>query len=247
MIGHRWYIDEAGIVSAQRAYEWDEWNIKEYYRYLDEDWFDRLDALTGKANLGLTIAAAEWLIHRFSSSDPDPEPGLYLEAAWAGAVHSAYCPYMETGDDPWRGPVRGPMSMAMTIVNDALYGLEHNPNISVRACWLYNLTRHVLPDTKAFDAWWESCVQRLERFHSIAIELADYEPDLFENFPNMGSPVPPEAFDPRRPYDPAQNPSLWDAYLRSLDPSANPFLSPPEELAEHDDLPGPPYRYIANP
>ncbi|PAU64860.1 hypothetical protein BZL42_01185 [Pseudomonas indica] len=113
---------------------------------------------------------------------------------------------------------------------------------------MYNLARHVLPTTDAFDAWWESCLQRLERFHTEAIELADAEePDIFDDFPNQGAPVPREAFDPAFPYDPALAPGLWDAYLRNLDPSSNPFLPSVEDLADVEDLPATPYRYLQTP
>jgi hypothetical protein len=53
---------------------------------------------------------------------------------------------------------------------------------------------------------------------------------LFENFPNMGSPVPPEAYNPRHAYDPAHNAESWDRYLQGLDPESNPFLRSVEGL-----------------
>lgn len=233
----------AGIASRDLPFEWDEWRIVAYYRYLDEDTFERVDPLTGKANLGLTIAAAEWLVERFSSCDADPAPRDYLEAAWAGAAHPAYCPYMETSDDDWRGPVRGPLAMAMSIVNDAMYGLSDIPNVALRACWMYNLVTHVLPDTEAFDDWWDVCVERMAQVHSVDTELAGHEPDLFDNFPEMGAAVPPQAFDPEQPYHPSQAGRLWDEFLQALDPAANPFLADPAALAGIGDLPGPPYRH----
>lgn len=233
----------AGIASRDLAFAWDEWQIVSYYRHADPERFARVDALTSRANLGLTIAAAEWLVERFSACSADPVPEDYLAAAWAGAAHPAYCPYMETDDDDWRGPVRGPLAMAMAIVNDAMYGLDDQPKVSLRACWMAELVTHVLPDVEAFEDWWDACVERLEDWHAIEVELADHVSDLFDAFPDQGAAVPPRAFDPTQPYEPAQAGRLWDEYLRSLDPGTNPFLADPEDLADRRDLPGPPYRH----
>ncbi|AKU97351.1 L-serine deaminase [Labilithrix luteola] len=233
----------ARIASRDLSFEWDERNVIAYYRYLDEDVFERIDPLTGKANLGLTIAAAEWLVERFSACHADVIPQNYLAAAWAGAAHPAYCAYMETSDDDWRGPVRGPLAMAMSIVNDAMYGLSDHPNVALRACWMHNLVTHVLPDTEAFEDWWEACVDRLEQVHAIDVELAGREPDLFDSFPDQGAAVPPQAFDPAQPYHPLQAWRLWDEYLQALAPATNPTLPDPTALDGIGDLPGPPYRY----
>lgn len=236
----------AGVARRELPHDWDEWNVLAYYRHIEADLLEQVQGLTGKANLGLTIATAEWLVERFTPCDADPEPPAFLDAAWAGAAHPAYCAYMETDDDDWRGPVRGPMAMAMAIVNDATYGLADHPDVALRACWMHNLLVHVLPDehtVEAFETWWDACVDRLATHHAIEVELAGQAPDLFDNFPDMGSAVPPSAYDPAQPYDPSQAGRLWDDFLRALDPSANPFLTDPAELAGIADLPGPPYRH----
>jgi hypothetical protein len=239
------YIQANTVGSAVLLYAWDEWQIKTYYWSVDEQQFKRLEMLTNEANLGLTLAAGEWVFHRFCAVNTDPSALQFLEAAWAGMVHPAYCIYTETPDDEWRGPVRGPLAVSIAIANDAIFCLQDDPRVATRACWMYNLARHILPAHDGFDAWFESCVLRLERYHSNSTEARPAgRTGLFEDASIFTRPVPREAFDPQRPYDPMQLTALIDRFLASLQPASNPFLRNSADLALVDDLPGPPYRYV---
>lgn len=238
------YITDAGIATKVARYPWDEWKCHDYYRFTDDAMFKRLDRLTNKANVSFCVAIGEWIRERFSPMDPDPTLGEFLEAAWAGAIQPEYCEYSETDDDEWRGPIRGPMALTLTVVNDVLFGLVSDPDAAERVCWLYNLASHVLPDTRAFTEWFEACALRLERFHSKAVDTSDEEEDLFADLPWQGSPVPREAFDPAFAYSPAAAPALLDAFLRSLKPEASPFLREPEELSDVEEIPAP-YQYTS--
>lgn len=236
------HVERAGIVTRELSYSWDEWNVKRYYMGIEPEQLLRLDALTNKANQGLTDAIGEWIWARFSVLEDDPIPLQFLEAAWAGMIHPAYCLYVETVDDAWRGPVRGPLAVMIDVVNDALFFLAEDPRVAVRACWLHKLARHVLPATDAFDAWFEACVTRLELYHT-KVSDGGGEAGLFPDFPGQGNPVPREAFDPSFPYDPRDAPGLLDVFLQSLRPSANLYLRDPVELMDVKDLPGKPHRY----
>jgi hypothetical protein len=224
------YIQSSGIAIRDVPYEWDEWRVKDYYMYVESKQFARLDLLTNKANTGLTIAAGEWICHRFSLLSQDPAPLQFLEAAWAGIIHPAYCIYTETEDDEWRGPVREPLAVMIAITNDALFCLRDDPHVATRACWMYNLARHVLPSTGAFEAWFLACIARLEQHHTKAIEHVTDETDLFDDFPGQGAPVPRQAFDPGFDYLPSDAPRLLDAFLRSHAEDTNPYLRPTAEL-----------------
>ncbi|WP_431262316.1 hypothetical protein ACQ859_19455 [Roseateles chitinivorans] len=241
--------DRSGSEAAGQAcdYPWDEYGQHAYYQQEDDgedgEVSARLSHLTGKASLGLAIASAEWLLRRFSRHPVPPLARQYLDAAWAGAVHEAYVEYVEASQFEWHGPVTGAIALAIDILNTALHDMGNDPDPSLQALWMYHLAHHVCPDPAPFDAWWEACLQRLERFHAVDVELAGYKPDLFENFPRLGSPVPREAYDPGRPYDPASNVALWDAFLRSLDPEDHPFLRSVADLEDFGELGAPPYRY----
>ena len=49
------HIRTANIISDEVRYRWDEWNVQGHYMVVDEAEFNRFDALTNKANLGLTL------------------------------------------------------------------------------------------------------------------------------------------------------------------------------------------------
>jgi len=239
------YIRDAGISSAEELHEWDEWNIRSYYMFEDGDQFTRLDGLTDKANTALVIASGEWVCERFRLLDRDPRPLQFLEASWAAVVNLAYCQFTVTEDDEWRGPVRGPLAMTMTIVNDALFGLEDNPDVAYRSCWMFNLARHVLPSTDAFDRWFETCVARLEVTHNSADDVPGEEEDddPFTKVPWHGSPVPREAFDLSFQYQRELAPGLLDGFLRSLRPSENPYLRNAQEIGDLGGVGQTPFAY----
>jgi hypothetical protein len=237
------HIRDANLHLADTAYAWDEWKCREYYLFEQPDLFKRLDELTNKANTALTIGIGEWVCARFRTRDRDARPLQFMEAAWAGVVHPAYCQYTETVDDEWRGPVRAPLAIAIVVTNDALFCLADDPNVATRVCWLRNLAQHVIADTGPFDQWFEACVQRLERFHTKLLELPSTPTSLFDALPPQGQPVPREAVNLDFPYDPQQAPTLLNAYLSALKPLENPYLRTPQELQDVDDLGSAPYSY----
>lgn len=242
----RRYMPASLWVDQQAGYAWDEWRSDAHFKFTPpEGLFQRLDRLTNKANLGLTIATAEWGVFSLSRCTDISLALQFIEAAWAGAIHSGYLNYTEFDVDHWRGPVRGPLYLFMLILNDAVHELRSDPRIASRACWAFNLANHIIPDSPPFLSWWNACVSRMEALHTEADEFDPAEtPDIFEDFPNQGMPVPPQAFDPGFPYDRSMAASLWDDYLVRLMPASNRFLAPPERLSELDFLPSPPYRYL---
>lgn len=237
----------ASLWTDQRAdYAWDEWRSSAHFKFAPpEGVLQRLDRLTNKANLGLAIATAEWGVFSLSRNTDVSLTLQFIEAAWAGAVHGGYLNYTEFDVDQWRGPERGPLYLFMLILNDAVHELRSDPRIASRACWAFNLANHVIPDPRPFQSWWNACLSRMEAFHTEAAEFDAAEvPDIFEDFPNQGIPVPSQAFDPGFPYDRSVAANLWDDYLATLAPASNRFLAPPERLSELDTLPSHPYRYL---
>jgi hypothetical protein len=234
------YIPVATLATQTLTFAWDEWRVLGYYDRDLDVWWPRLKELTIGAQLGLTIATGEWTYHRFAAVNADTSPLLFLEAAWAGCVHPAYCKYFEADDDDWRGPVRNPLKMMMAIVNDGLFHMNEDPDVGVRAAWMFNLTQHVLPETSAFECWFSEVVDRLEQHFqrsNAARNLFAFGP------PGLGLPVPRSAFDPARHYEPAHTTALIDRFLQGLYPAQNPFLNEPDVVAEADDFEGVPYRY----
>jgi|ERR1017187_4225868 hypothetical protein len=235
------YIQSAQVATNTIRYPWDEWRVKDYFMEVDDDQFDRLDRLSDAANLALAIGCGEWISYRFAPVSDDPDPSAYIEAAWAAIIHPAYCLEIETDDDEWRGPVRGPLNMTVTILNDGIHQRETDPHEATRACWMYNLASHVLPSADEFSKWFEASVLRLEQYHPW-IE----DNDIWEEGPPFGIPVPRESLDPSFPYDPKKGSELLDLFLRSLAPSQNPFLIDPEDLLETPGFVGTPYQFAAS-
>jgi hypothetical protein len=226
------YIRRAGISSDLLKYRWDEWNVKSHYTNVDHELFDRLCNITHRAKVAMTIAAAEWIVARFDAVSKDAMPRQYLEAAWAGNVDQRYARYIETNDDEWRGPVRGPLNMAITIVADSLFCADESEEPAENPAWMCTLAEHVLPAREGFDLWRHQCVERLERFYS-AEESDEEPPENDEDAGDFGGdPVPCEVFDPEFEFTPAATRDLTDRYLRSLDYSQNHFLRSPAEMAE---------------
>jgi hypothetical protein len=235
----RGYIDRAAVHRRPLRFTWDEWNVESTYVAVRPDEVARMANLSKRANCALTIGIGEWILARFDGMDRDPEPAQFLEAAWAINIDRCYGYEIDIIDDEWRGPVRGPISMALTFVFDALFAEEAGPNSSMNPAWAATFARHVLPDATAFDAWLAFCLTRCEAFYPA---IPEDEGDWFEPEQDAGPPVPPEALDPDRSFDAGLMVPLTDQFLSALDPSTNPFLATREELAEMG-FEGTPYRY----
>jgi hypothetical protein len=239
------YVRSDGVADELLRYAWDEWTIRKHWDIVEADLHQRIDQLTNRAGTALALATAEWICQRFSLLCWDPRPRQFLEAAWAGNIHRSYCEYTETVTDEWRGPIRGPLNIIILIANDALFCLHEDPHAATRACWMAALARHVLPSAARprFEAWFEASIERLEAHYPRVLALVSES--VFEPFPGMGTPVPAELFDLRADFDPAAAPGLLDQFLRSLDPTQNPYLHPASELAGIEDVPIP-YRYVVH-
>jgi len=148
-------------------------------------------------------------------------PMQYIEAAWAEQMQPDQATYIETEDDEWRGIVRGPLSIAITIANDVLFCLDEDEVAATRAAWMTNLARHVLPRTDSFESWLDIVTERLARYHP----RQGSEGESFENDPyTLGRPVARELFDSTRAFDPAEESLLIQRFLAEVDPT-NPFLA----------------------
>lgn len=223
------YITAAELGGVTVRYKWDEWNVKEAYLPAHQELLERLIPLTRRANIALTIATAEWIAYRFELLDPDPMPLQYLEAAWAANIDLAYARYIETDDDQWRGPVRGPLNVALMLVIDGLFLEDENPNPAVNAAWITNLANRVLENTDSFRMWREAAIDRLDAYYRASATSGE---DLFGDEGIKGPLVPREVFDPQFPFTPDLTAELIRSFLSELDVRANPFLRTPEAMRE---------------
>jgi hypothetical protein len=211
----------ADVADHRPIYDWDEWDVHEYFDFREDILQAQLAAVSGRGAIALTLAVGEWICQRYSRLNADPAPLQFLEACWAEQMQPDLGSYMETDDDEWRGVVRGPLSIMMTIANDALYCLDEDEDTAVRAAWMTNLARHVLPRRDAFDAWLEAVVARLAAHHPRALaDAQSLDGDLF----GLGRPIARELFDTTEEFTAAEEPALIRRFLASVDPT-NPFLA----------------------
>jgi hypothetical protein len=211
----------ANIADDKLAYEWDEWKVSDYYTVGKGDFDDRIAEISGRGLLSLTLAVGEWICERFSRLDGDPRPMQFLEATWAEQMQPGLGSYVETDDDEWRGVIRGPLSMVITIANDAAFCMEEDDDPGNRVAWMTNLARHVLPSHDAFETWLRAVLDLLSKHHPK--EGSDKESLPDDEF-DLGRSVPRELFDTTQTYRPPDESRLIAQFLKSVDPR-NPFLS----------------------
>jgi hypothetical protein len=224
------YIDPA-VADPKLDFSWDEWKVRSFYKPPDNSLLKRVSFITQRARVALTIAQCEWIAYRFENISPDPAPFQLLESYWAANINLCYGKYWEPIDDAWRGPIRGPLSVALLITCDAIHCTSQSENWAENPAWQSKLAEHLLPAAMlpAFQSWRETVLQRLERFYPAS---AAAEPDLWEEVDSWGPFVPRELFDPAVDFNPDLTPTLITAFLMGLDFRKNPFLNSPADMLE---------------
>ena len=225
------YIEAANIRTPQLRYRWDDWRLEEFYGDLsDEDLIDRIDDLSYRASVAMTIACAEWVVHRFDAVSNDRIPHQYVEAAWAAVVDEKYLSEWQPPDDDWIGPVRGPLSVALLIIRESIGIAVHEDEQAVPVLYIGNLAEHILPDPEPFLAWRDAALERLGFLYPFNAEET------------LGEVVPREVFDPSYPFRIEMTERLARAFLRTLDHRGNPFLVSPKAMVE-SGFEGTPYEF----
>jgi hypothetical protein len=217
------YIQASHVQNNIIRYEWDDWNIERAQEPFDKVLYERLLGVGMRANVAFTIGTAEWIVYRFGLLADDPLPLRYLEAAWAQMIdwrYGAYYGWQDlTKDEEWKGPVKGPVGVAMSRVMYAIQQTEESGgDPSVRATWISSLARYVIPVPEEYQAWRESVLKRLETIY--ARDRGDPK----------GEVVPKEAIDPEYEFRVEQTESLVNDFLTTLDCRRNAFLHSPDQM-----------------
>lgn len=213
------HIVAAKLDSVELRYEWNDWDVQPYFQPGDAQLRERALGLSHRARIALTIAIAEWIVHRFDRVSEDRLCHDYLEALWAWNIDWRHAIRFRPIDREWQGPIRGPLELVIIIANDAFESCEEQASSEAAPAWMSQLAVHVLPDAAPFLAWRERVVERLERHHPWEYDEHDY----FLEHDFRGAPVPRELFDLERDYDPEQAELLLAQFVARLDPG-NPFL-----------------------
>jgi hypothetical protein len=227
------WVQIPGIQDEKIRYSWDDWDVEAVDMPLDPDFQERLAALSSRAIAAFTIGTAEWIVHRFAGLSADPRPGQYLEAGWAQLIDFRYSEETEINLAEWRGPVRGPLGIAIRRV---LYAIQQAATLGGDPAWragrAAKLAQHVLPSPHPFVQWQERVLDRMLRLWPTRAD----DP--------LGDVIPREALDPDPDFDPTRTESLIRAFLAQLDRRDNPFLLAPDVLIERG-FEGRPYAFDA--
>jgi hypothetical protein len=216
-------------------YEWDEWKIYSYLESNEDMFVKACESLEPEALIAFAIAQAEWIVARLCPYLDAKIPQQYLEAAWCALIDRHYASPVELDGVEWSGPVKGPIRVAVAIINDALYD-SNGLNFTLPCATLMkSLAEHILVHSERFDRWQDSCMERLLRTFPIRKEL---RADVFsQEEPTL---VPREIFDLEYPFTREMATPLLRSFLSSVDYTKNPFLSSPEVMV-HEGFRGTPY------
>ncbi len=217
------YIVESQVVDLPLSYKWSD-------RAQRTTWCRDnpvLEKLIGKmayrAKMSLSVAMAEWVMHRLSKHGDTETLFHYIEACRVACVDSRYMTDRARGNrlvdlSAWRGPVKCPMAISVTLLNKAVKRALKAKPMGSYVVYQANLVEHLLPDVKVFREWRNQAIK----------ELIKYSP-ADKSLP-AGSVVPLELLDPRLRVEPGDAALLIDRYLRQVDHKRNPYLRSPEEV-----------------
>jgi len=215
------YIEAASIQDNSIRYRWDDWNVEQAEEPVDEGAYKRLEGISQRSDAALTIATAEWIVHRFATLADVTLPRQYIEAGWAQVIDFRYgaTPWDAHGKErTWAGPVLRPIWTAMYRVQFALEVAKDDEAPELRAAWITRLAPYLMTDPSRYLVWLKAILTRLETL---------YPRDVRET---LGEVVPREAFDPQFPFVLEQTEALINRFLRSLDYRSNPFLASPQAM-----------------
>ena len=227
------HIATANLASPVIRYVWQDWRELSIYRTTAEDdlLLHRLDELSYRATLALTIAAIEWVVYRYKGlADIDMHLN-YVEAAWAAVVDDRYLRPWEPTEAECSGPLKGPLACALMIIQEAVQATAQEGEGGLPVIYASNLAERVLPGAdvlKAFRLWCDDAISRL-MLHA----RRDHRDTL-------GDVVVREFFDAQE--NSQQIASLMRRFMDGLDAQANPHLHSCEELDELH-LDGVPYTF----
>src|SRR5262245_7101342 len=209
------------IQSRDVRFFWDDWNT-EVVEEAPDDWLvEHLAMMSDRAAIALASAMSEWVVYRFAPLSDDPHPRQLLEAAWASGAdwrYQAETWESVTRNQPWQGPVRGPLGAAMAALDYQLELGRLGGDVSVGARWISNIARHVVPVVGQFREWRDAAATR----------LIDLYPRSAED--PIGDAVPQEALDMTRDFRVEETEDLMNRFLHTLQPRGHLFLASSEQL-----------------
>jgi hypothetical protein len=205
------YIPLDSIRKAPLNHKWDDWDPYALLGEQDVETLTHLRKSSDRAQIAYAIACAEWVIWRFVDLSPDGRPYALLESAWAGEMSLELVAPPQLLEDEWKGPIRGPIDLALVTIINTFYSTEDRAG-DQDAAFSELIALHVLADKGYFLEWKIRVLERLENLFPRTIR----DPE--------GVPVPREAMDPNINISGQLRQELVTKFLSELDYDSNPFL-----------------------
>src|SRR6266446_5117909 len=155
------YIPLALLKKMPVVHRWDDWDPYSLLGTQDEETQTRLRRVSDRAQIAYAIACAEWVVYRFQDLCDDTRPYGFLEASWASEMSSEFVTPPQLVADEWRGPIRGPIDLALVTIINTFYTTEDGAG-HVDAAFAERIPLHVLTDHTPFLRWRERILVRLE-------------------------------------------------------------------------------------
>lgn len=221
------HLAAANIAAAPVNYAWNkkiglklvemEGNNTRLFRAIDEADF--------RGKMGLGLALVEWAVWRLSGLTDVSDALSRLEAGWASIDRPELAPRLEYDlpDEHVLDPILRPLEQSLMTLGDLAHQYaDGNIYLAETVERQAGLARHIAPDTKAFDGWLTSVLRTLV---TASPRNATYDQDL-EVFDYTHEATVSRASFGASFVEDGSTRTAHAAFLQSLDPAANPYLTP---------------------
>jgi hypothetical protein len=222
------YIKDAGVIGAPVKHKWSDDIAADLAEKENGKLQSAIQKTHFKGMVAFATATAEWTAWRFTGQVDTTVAFQRIEMMWASVVDPAYGREVEEIDAEDRGPIEGPLSLTLDLLN-VVYG-KYGRKVSTIAEEIVAITsiaRHVVPAKPEFDAWISFALRRLAEVYPI--DLSHYNKATKKYDASYEQPVPREFFDPSVRIDAAQAAALTKKFIKSLEGKKNPYVKLPKK------------------
>lgn len=228
-------LDNDMFLKAPIKYKWNEDTSSFYYVDAENEKISyALWKLNHKATYGIATSLCEWIYWRMSRYINRPLALQSIEAQWASILDRRYSIDWNFDGDYISEPINGPIYTMLKILQlprECYY--EGSIFIDDGVEKLAMLARHISPDKKFFDQWFNNNLRNAVRLFPAQYDR-DGDLDAYEDkiYDSSQEPVIPREFffDPDYNYEAADNEKLINQFLASLNYKENVLLNSPEDM-----------------
>lgn len=219
------YLTALDLSALPTDYPWDTTISNRFWAANDEDNPRLIKALLlidVQPAFALGVACAEWVAARVAGQVDTADALLRIEAAWAATADLRYANLPSPPANPPSAPYQfaGPLRLAMRFLSyssELFHGTGKDVRSNTQA--LAMLVEHIAGRHPAFSPWLSDALRRAHDHFARSDVGVENEP-----------PVPKELFEPDFVWRDGVGRESLDRFVRTLDPSRNPYLRPGDEM-----------------